>query len=767
MADEGRDLAWIDQSVSGEVLEWRPHLLSREMKHLGFAHLAFEPVPLSTDEARHRLLAATVGPDGIRWLWGGFTRLRLELCMDHGFPLFSDQPVSWLSTPRTELRWADLPPCDALELTPFDAAGSAGATLRVSRPPGEPWIPFRFRYVAERKPAVRLTPRSGIPVERLDRLERLEGVALQQEGHDRFRRVRQVTLDRSGGLVPVPDGFAGLVAVVGIASGRRRLLDCVDVYELDERGRPAPDSAEWAAARRETGSCGAIDQAWPARTQRLLDAIFQAATEVGISSRQVMVQNIRGLHRLLALRACRLAVAPEALTDVVDLAREASLDDLLRRLAPQLFPLLGRSTDSDVRLWLTAHAGHPHLEAVADWAGVLEQRALARACELIGHRLTLQQLAARVRPDCNEGREIDALLEEIEPYPRTGWRPSDLDGRLESLQRRIEESRKEPPIDRRKHAEWLERNRKSQSWRTGVEAALTFCERGEWPTGSAPELPDLAVLLRRARNLGLPAETPEAASGSDGDRLAARVEEARRHRDWEPSSRERDEILSRLSATVLPNAARWSALHRLLFQAREEARRWPALAGELGLAGAPADLGEEARRALLLIELIEGSQQAARSYAADLQVDAVELREVLATPKHPALGSVYQECRNLTARLGDDAALPPVPPLVPAAPTREAFRDWWQTVADLYALRAALRLRADDLETHLEFARTSILPLAQEYMRHLSSLPESESSAAGRELLEALRDFEVAGRDVPTRVYHRLLETWRRLEKAV
>ncbi|HEX4955391.1 MAG TPA: hypothetical protein VF017_18525 [Thermoanaerobaculia bacterium] len=761
-------MTWIDQSVAGEILEWRPHLLSREMEHLGLDHLVVEPLVLAAGEAGHRLLATAAGPAGVHWTWGAFCRLRLELCVEQGFPLFSDEPVSWLSKDRTELRWADLPPCDALELTPFDAAGAAGATVRISRPPGEPWIPFRFRYMGGRRSGVRLRPQPGTPLERLDRLERLEGVALVQEGHDRFRRIRQVELDRSGGLVPIPESFAGLVVVLGIASGRRRLLDCTTVYELDERGRPAPDSHEWFVARRETGSGGATGQAWPARTQALLDAVFHEAAAAGVPADQIRIENIRGLNRLLVLRACRLAVGPEAWTDVSSLAREASLAGLVRHLFPRLLPLLETAAGPDERLWLTANAGHPDLEAITAWAGATATGALVRARELIGHRIALQRLAAEIRPDCDEGREIEALLQEIEPFPQTGWRPADLDGRLASLRQRIETSRAEPPIHRQKYQEWLEGQRRSRSWRTGIDDALTFCECGGWLARSAPDLldlPDLALLLERARKLTLPPKTTETGSEPDGKRLASLVEEARRHSDWEPSSRERDEILSCLEATVLPSPARWSLLHRLLRRGREEARRWPAMAGELGM-GASGDLAGDARRAQLLIDLIEGSQQAARSYAPLLPIDAVELRKVLASPKHPSLGSVYHECRKLTDRLGDDGRLPPTPPLAPAAPTREAFRDWWQAVADLYAVWAALRQRADDLEKQLEFTRTSILPVAQEKARRLTSLAEGERSDADRELLAALHEFEAAGRDVPARVYHRFLEVWRRLEEA-
>lgn len=753
-----------DQSISGEVLEWRPHVLSREMEHLGLAHLIGEPASPTNGEAGHRLLATAASPDGVRWTWGAFSRLRLELCVDNGFPIFSDEPVSWLSNDRTELRWVDLPPCDALELTPFDATGSAGATVRISRPSGEPWIPFGFRYIAGRRPGVRLTPRPGTPLERLDRLERLEGVALVQEGHDRFRRLGQVALDRSGGLVPIPESFAGIVAVVGVASGRRRLLDCTTIYELDERGRPGPDAHEWAVARRETGSGGAIGQAWPARTQRLLDALFQAAVTAGVPADQIGIETIRGLHRLLVLRACRLAVEPEAGADVRLLARDASLANLIRRLFPRLLPLLETAAGPAERLWLTTNAGHPDLEAITAWAGATGTGALARARELIAQRRALQLLAAGIRPDCDEGREIDALLKEVEPFPLTGWRPADLDGRLESLRQRIENSRQDPPIDRRKYEEWLDRNRRSQSWRTGVDNALTFCERGAWLPGSAAGLRDLALLLERARNLTPPPETTETSPGPDGERLAALVAEARRHRDWEPSSRERDEILSRLAAAILPDPARWSSLHRLLQRGREEARRWPSLAGELGIVEAPGGRDEEVRRALLLIELIDSSQRAARLHAADLPLEAAELREVLATPKHPALQRVYQECQKLGRRLGKDGDLPPAPPLAPAAPTRAAFLDWWRTIVGLYALWAGLRQRVHDLEKHLEFARLSMFPLAQEHAHHLASVPDHERSEDDRDLLEVLLDVEAAGPDVPASVYHRFLGIWKRLE---
>lgn len=771
-------LNWFEQSAGGEVLEWRPHLLSPEMELKDKPYLVHEPSWRKRDSLKGKLLDVSFTPGGLTWTWGEWTRLKLDLFISDGFLDLGSQRQRRLSTETRGIAWEKLPPCDALELTPSDAAGASGLTMQVQRPPNLPWIPFDFHYVSEPRHGIQIVPRRKAW---LDRME-LSAVALEQIGHGQFERKTPVGLRRDGGFLSLTYGFEGLIAVYGCIGKLRRLLDCTTVSELDERGRPK-DPKDWELARKQVGAGACRVRPWPRRSAELQERIREEALAAGIPRREVEdPRNLRGLHRFLVLRACPVAIEPpEKAKDVQALGREDDLRTLLSRLtSPQVLTSLDTIKSSNGRLWVLRNANHPDLAEIVTWAGAAGLSGLERAKELVGTQRTLRRLAEEIRPETTEGREIAKLGPEIDRAPISSQELAGLKDRVADLEARAKASRErkpsaadDPPITKKEYEVWKEIVRQAQQWRAWVDSVLTYCESGDWPVDPGPmsrgEIA-LGPLAQRARSLDAAVELPRRErAAAEADRLASRLKEVFEHADREPPSGDKQAILDRLGKIVRPDPGRWTTVHQTLRDAAELAKRRPRLAEEVGAAGpgAPAGLGERARRALLFLNLDRELRETARTWRGGIArlVPGGDVEALLATPGHPAIEQAHRECLDLAKRLEREDALPRPPLTAPPKPTLEAFRQWWQQLEALFTALGRLREDLADLEKKIRWARDELLPRALHYLEQDAALPADRRPPDLAALGEAARALAESD-GVPTRqIYTRFREAFEQVER--
>jgi len=773
-------VTWVDQSAGGEVLEWRSHFLSREMELQGKPHLAYEPSWRDPVAVKGKLIELKAIPGGVAWSWGGWSRLKLDLHLGEGFLDLGAERQRLLSTGTREIFWQDLPPCDALELTPTDAAGAAGATMRVPRPPEQPWIHFDFHYVFEHPPGLRIVPRQKAWLDRMD----LSAVGMIQLGHRAYRRTTPVGMGRDGGFLPLPRGFQGIVAVYGSVGKLRRLLDCTTVFELNERGRPQ-NPEEWRTARELVGSGDCRARPWPRRSAELLDKIREEALAAGVPVDEVEdLRNVRGLHRCLVLRACPLAVEPaEKARDVRALSRDEDLRALLASLtSEQVVSLVDELKTPAGRLWVLQNAGHPDLAEIVNWAKAAGRSGLDIAKGLVGFRHALQRLTAEVRPGCPEGEEIAKLSGDVDRAVISVQRPRNLEADIGKLEEKVKASRRRAagvrPITVKEDADWQEEQRRSWTWRSRVDAVLTFCESGEWlatagPEGEAvfrldvkrrvAELADRAGALKPA--VELPGRSPAAA---EAKRLVDLLSEVFEHQHWAPDLEAKDVILSRLSLLVRPDPGRWVTMHAVLREASALAKRWPALATALGVDGAMAAQApaQRAPRAFVFVKLAEAIPEVVGKWRRSVAgaVPGGNAEALLATPGHPAIEQVYRECVALAERLDRAGEIPTAPPRAPTAPTAEGFRTWWRQIGELLATLVALRRAARDLEGKARFAREELVPRAQGFFARAVELPAEGQPPELAELESAARELAASNGVVTQRALARFTAAFRRVE---
>jgi hypothetical protein len=703
--------SWLDRSADGRILRWEPHVLSHEMASSGSDWLEAEPSLLEPAEVASQLIEARPIEGGIELVTDGWARLRATPSP----PVASDTAAGGsrdLKPPPRKLRWSDPPFADCFDLTPFDALGRPGATIRVRRPPLQPYLPFRFRYHHGA-----LHDRISCQADKAQAIawfEPLFLVTLKLVAPDRFKlSSAERELKGGAGDCTSPHDFRGLVAVVGSRDSRRYLLDCRSVFQQLLSSNAPAELAEWQAASELLRCEWPADEVWPQRSHDRLKALRAAAESAGLPPDQAE-RRPRGVLRWLVLRAC--GATPQASESaVLELDAAGDLASLLTKWRPRAFPLAAEIDDPGARLWTLQGESLPDLAEIAALAGGGGEASLRLATELLPVKKKWEDLLSKVRPGgclaalaTQRIGQIELTVRSREPLP------SPEEGLAKAAAGLAEEAARplraggSPPEGKQRYQDWLTLTELARGWRGLVAAVLDFCESGTWTTDSSPAEADAGDLLRRARQLAEPLALGETGDPTDIARLQAAVEQILHDAEHEPAAGERQSILDELNARIRPCPERWAAYHAALRRAGALARTWPALAAYLGLA---ADGSGERTRVVLLLQLAVDLRRELDSLVwSDMLGTATSgaLGELLTTPGDPRIAAAYAEAEILGRRLAGTPGLPalrPAPPLRPAAVRRQEFFSWWRELRGLDAVLVQLRDLSRDQERWTRQAR--------------------------------------------------------------
>ena len=696
---------WLDRAADGRILRWEPHFLSREMAGCGSVWLTAEPSFQQAAAVADQVIEARPIDGGVELVTKGWAWLRAAAWP----PVASDTTAGGdrdLRPPPRTMLWSDPPFADGFDLTPFDAHDRPGATVRVRRPPLQPYLPFRFHYHYG-APHDRISCRPLRDQAATAWFEPLFLLTLKLAGPARFEPGRDGgELAAGAGECATPHDFRGLVAVVGTRDARRYLLDCRSVFE-QRLSSSAPEAlAEWRAASRLLRCEWPGEQVWPRRSHDRLAALRDAAANAGLPPDQAELRP-RGVLRWLVLRAC--GAAPRASESaVVELNESRDLAALLAARRPRAFALVAGITDPRARLWIFNRDSLPDLADIVHLAGDGDEPTFRAAAALLPVKKRWDDLLKKVRPDGSLAGLARQRIKQIEVALRSraplGTFAAGLAAAEDVLMRESApppRAGEPPPEGRQRHLDWLALTGLARAWRRRVAAILAFCESGSWLAVLPPATDGTGDLLRRARRLAEPPALDEIGDPADLAKLQASGEQVLHDADHEPDSGERQGILDALDARVRTCPERWAAFHAALRRAGTLARTWPGLAAHLGLAADGS--GDRARVVLFLRLAADLRQQLDAPLWSDPPHGAGRwaLGDLMAAPGDPRIAAAHAEAAGLSRRLAGTPGLPilqPAPPPRPAADARQEFLSWWRQLRALDATLGQLRNLARDQE---------------------------------------------------------------------
>jgi hypothetical protein len=387
----------IEISQDGCAVLWQPHLLTDVMRARATDDLALEPVLLPPGDAATAPFKVANSGSALSWQWGDWKAV--ELVAVQAGEASRARKVLPPQPPLVE--WRDLPSCDAVEMTFYDAGDTRGV------------VKVEASRVAVFGREVEFTqPRGGIVGVRLldsvkgdgTQVERL--IPSQEEGF-RFRRASSFRPGENFLRVPVADLGWGILAVVRRRRGRLLLLAYVH-YDGEKNRVSLPDvssrlgAAELQRLRRWFGedTRGGRERGpeeltledwldnWPGGARgRFERLVSHARARLGLDAEgagRLLRACPTGLARYLALTLCG-HVARNAEQDIRRLD-EGSFQAALGALSPRLAAALAELSVPEEKGWAVAHSHSPCLSDAVAWAGGQGTGALGRALHLFEKR---------------------------------------------------------------------------------------------------------------------------------------------------------------------------------------------------------------------------------------------------------------------------------------------------------------------------------------------------------------------------------------------
>jgi hypothetical protein len=387
----------VEIGQDGCAILWQPHLLTDVMRARANDALALEPVMLPPGDEAAAPFKVVNNSAALSWHWGGWKMVEFVAVgagqTGHARKLLPPQ--------RSQVEWRELPDCDAVELTFYDADGARGV------------VKVEASRVATFGREVEFTqPRGGVVGVRL--LNQPDGESTLVErmipGQEEGFRVRRPISFRPGETflrVPVAELGWGILAVVRRRRGRRQLLayahydgekNCVslpdvslplDVAELQRLRRWFGEDTRGGRAQRpdELPLEDWLDN-WPGGGRsRLSHLAAQARARLGLNDEgigQLLRSSPTGLARYLALALCGYATRSPA-RDIRQLD-EGSFQAALSALSPQLAVALSELSAPEEKGWAVTHAHSPCLGEAVGWADGQGLDALERALHLFEKR---------------------------------------------------------------------------------------------------------------------------------------------------------------------------------------------------------------------------------------------------------------------------------------------------------------------------------------------------------------------------------------------
>ena len=724
----------IEVNSEGRILAWEPHPLSAWFAEQGVPELVAEPRVVDPQVQERTILQWTVDGNGVTWTADGWDGVEIQ--PSGGFS--SAVPAVGVSLmqrpPSGELRWTDHPGLDGIEITPVSGNGARGVTVRMTAPAGVP----RRRIAMVGVPVL-----GGVSL-RLEQSDLNPAVsghirvcAFENRGTQDERRYRRAThpveLEQTC-LLPLPQGFEGIVAAYDGPSQRPRLLECRPVFGDTHVGaRPGPE--DWMAIEAALGRKTGLFASWPRFTRSRLSGLCRTLSRrAGVDA-----LHLGRMARLHPTGIFRLAVAAECGLQVSawdpripELLDEGDLCDALASLWPDLPAAVtavagGGTPDGAVPgelAWVIGHADLPHVTDAAGWAAGAGPDGLETALALVPHRDRAQALTAEIHPSSSEFAELVDLLEDIEAAPTAVEFPHAAVAGLDELAGRVAAYEdvevlptEEPPFTAAAYARWDEARQRLVVWRRLAAEIVQICSfagpgNGGMGSVAAQAEPALADLATWSADLAQPPPVCIGADPQDVEHLEDLTRRAIEGAHAEPESWGRDQVVAWIARVVVPHAEAWCGRRKLIERAHRLGPAHEPLAEALGLPGdwwtATARHEAPLRAFLALMDEIEGCLSRWQGYGKGrLAADAEELAHILATPGHAAIEAAHRQAVELFRKLGAQTALEP-PAQPPARPTRttiDGFRAWWTELLELDRIQGDLLQRHDRHMGLIETAR--------------------------------------------------------------
>lgn len=735
--------SFLEIGPDGYVIEWREHPLTEAVLARASAGLDMEPVLHPPGSFTELQLTPKETQHKVCWTWGGrWARVDLRPLGLSGPPM----KVTRDQRDAPSVGWDELSFCDAVELTPYDAQGNAGATVRRERPLVLTSQDIEYERVGSSKLRLRLRGRG--PWQNL-------GVRLRWTGGHRTPPQRF----NQDGIVDIPlrvqyrdDSFRGTIVVVHLRGEGERLVHCFGWLSKESREvseehrneiRQEIEGGNLAAGPSAPAELyGWLDQ-WPQKSRGRLQRVYEeAAHRFGSDAAASHLRlSLAGLFRTVLL--CNCGLEPEAALDqLIGHLNVGQWEEALGRISPQLPEALRAAPAAAEKLWVVANAQAAGLKEAVQWAGHHGVTALGRALDLVDLRRRAIELEALLRPDSDEGRDISQFVQEIEDAPIRVTPVEPLHERFAKIEqevRRQETCHQDPdgppPPSREAYMRWLTKCRLRQHWRLQLARVLTYSERGEWaahePARDRPEFTVEELMWRLGR-----VEEPNVRSLTG--RLPAVTDEVQAvgqciNQLLQESENETSETLRalaqrQLTYAILPNATVWAPLYHELRRVEEQARQFTWFAACAGVNGHATGLNARVAAAQKFIDLVEALEARLAAWAGGRLAQAAGgLRAVLSAPTHPLVAETYARAKELKGLLSpteyaDDISLPESVPAPPSAPSVEQLGEWWGALHDLEASLALLESRmarfAADAHTFREQFGAKIIDLIAHWRSH-------------------------------------------------
>jgi hypothetical protein len=760
---------FVELNREGQALRWQTHLLSDVMLALGLDKLAAEPVLCPEAElAAARFEAEGAGGRGIRWAWGGWSRVEVRLCeADGGQP-----PITRRRGESSLLEWLLLPFCDAVELTPFDAGGAAGPTVRIERPVTVAGEEIDFHADFD-KVVVRLRNYNRSA----DVYAELRTLTMNQELKPKGG-ARTFALGNRVELRVPEEWLLGYVVVVRRRRRRKYLLD-YRPYRVGASGvlPRQHDDRERSMVRREIEGPPAARSPqtdvrggdwlarWPERSRERLTYLQGAAAEQSLADAAEFtpLMTPTGLFRAIVLTHCGFAWPLPAAQAVAELDG-GTFEQALARMFPELPAVLAMLNSPDAKRWALAHANEPRLDEVVRWVGHQGVDALERALLLVELRAEVARLGERLRAESPESRAVADLLADIERATRHGASPGDLRARLEAVRRRVAEADAAPvdpegrePALKEHHAEWLARRERMSRWRRLLAQVVDHCETGQWILPQSE--PDPAGLERRLRAIESPVARPLRNRDTPrGEDVRLSVKGLLDDLAHEARASLRGAADACLRQVVLPHAALWLLLHEEIARAESAAAEFRWLAEGVGFV-TRGRLDERVRSAQNLLLLVEAAEEFARGWDVEseelrrLSRDRPALVKILLTPNHRWVEDARQRCRELYDYLSPTelagAVSPPGQwPSPPPSVSRQTLQGWWEVLRELDISLNKLEWGMRRFSSLADYFRRDKLPELERLVEDCKRRPAGQGTASASRII-ALYEKGFAGGGEP------------------
>ena len=701
---------FLEMGPERQGIEWQRHLLSDAMADYVPA-LVLEPSRRAESDLSNRRLVCSADIKGISWRWGAvggaWQEVRAQLFDDNSkpFSMITKHPPE-----PSRFTWEELSFCGAVELTPQDAAGREGVIERLVRPLR--LTPADVRCQDRERGHVSLVTTYKRPQDLRVRLLKLKGTAYKvlPEFYD---------CDSRGSCqFELPANFTGVIALVYRRGSDERLM----YYEgwhgrgndpfrrFQDSGEPI-DAAEWEEIRRYVEVDGrreltAYEQLrlwlkeWPSRSSRLLEGIYdEAANSIiyGVEAAHAMRETPTGLFRALVLYRCNYQFTGQfnELIKQLDIGR---IDEALQRIAPGLPALLTSVNTVAEKRWIIRHAHHPKAAEAVEWAGGGGAAALDHALGLIGLRDSVKERKEKLRHDTVQWREAEEILDKIQQAPFDESPVSELKQKFERIARSIEAEERgavnpdtDAPITIKEFREWVEKRKRMEEWRGQLLCVLTYCDTGQWCATRAPtdKLPAAEELLEWTKRLKPPRKVslrePLLMVKDYGAELSELARTLIERQENEPTENLRVLVRERLQTVVIKHASDWAPMHEQIKRAEALAAQYTWFAEAAGVLSHEGERIDAAQKFLSMVEALEQSVAASpRSFLAGSEV---ELKAVLADPRHPAIDAALERADELHRLLSPTEHVKKLP--LPSRPTPPeqlslvALKRWWAQLDEL------------------------------------------------------------------------------------